>query len=156
MTELLELQGSETVLEIGTGSGYQTAILSTLAAKVFSLERIQTLAERAKRLLADTGCENVEIHIGDGSAGLPKMAPFDRILVTAAAPSAPRPLMDQLGDGGLMVLPVGGRSGQILERWMKQGAQFKAEKLAPVAFVPLIGAYAWDESATPDMGWRSG
>jgi protein-L-isoaspartate(D-aspartate) O-methyltransferase len=156
MTELLELHGEESVLEIGTGSGYQTAILSRLARRVYSLERITVLAERARQCLADMGCLNVEIHVGDGSAGLPAHAPYDRILVTAAAPRAPRPLQAQLAKAGRMVLPVGGRAGQVLERWIREGDSYKVEKLAPVAFVPLIGAFAWDESDPPDIGWRSG
>jgi len=156
MTELLELQGGESVLEVGTGSGYQTAILSRLARKVYSLERIAALAERARQRLVDMGCSNVEVHVGDGSAGLPAHAPYDRILVTAAAPSVPRPLQDQLANAGRLVLPVGGRSGQVLERWIREGDSYTIEKLAPVAFVPLIGAYAWDESDPPDMWWRSG
>jgi protein-L-isoaspartate(D-aspartate) O-methyltransferase len=156
MTELLELLGSESVFEVGTGSGYQTAILSRLARMVYSLERIGALAERARQRMQDMGCSNVEIHIGDGSAGLPAHAPYDRILVTAAAPTVPRPLQDQLADAGRLVLPVGGRSGQVLECWIREGDNYTIKKLAPVAFVPLIGAYAWDESDPPDKWWQSG
>jgi protein-L-isoaspartate(D-aspartate) O-methyltransferase len=155
MTELLELGGDERVLEIGTGSGYQTAILAHLAKEVYSLERIEALAVRARQTLDDVGITNVEIHVGDGSAGLPRFAPYNRILVTAAAPSVPQPLQDQLAHGGRLVLPVGGRSGQVLERWVREGDGFRAERLAPVAFVPLIGTFAWDESEPPDVWWRS-
>jgi protein-L-isoaspartate(D-aspartate) O-methyltransferase len=156
MTELLELSGDERVLEVGTGSGYQAAVLSKLAEKIYSLERIPELAEQARVRLSDLGSSNVEVHVGDGSEGLPDHAPFDGILVTAAAPRVPEALKEQLADGGVLVLPVGSRAGQILERWRREGDLYRAEKIAPVAFVPLIGSQGWDENESPDRWWRSG
>jgi protein-L-isoaspartate(D-aspartate) O-methyltransferase len=156
MTELLELEGDEKVLEVGTGSGYQAAVLSRLAAQVYTLERIPELAEQARLRLSDLACTNVEVHVGDGSEGLLDHAPYDGILVTAAAPRVPEALKAQLADGGLLVLPVGGRAGQILERWRREGDSFHVERIAPVAFVPLIGSQGWDENESPDRWWRSG
>jgi protein-L-isoaspartate(D-aspartate) O-methyltransferase len=156
MTDLLELSGGECVLEVGTGSGYQAAVLSRLAKRVYSLERIPELASQAEVRLAELGCTNVEIHVGDGSVGLPEYAPYDGILVTAAAPRVPEALKEQLTqDGGVLVVPVGGRAGQILERWRCEGETFQIEKVAPVAFVPLIGSQGWDEDESPDRQWRS-
>ena len=146
MTELLELRGPERVLEIGTGSGYQAAILGALAQEVHSVERHPSLARYAARLLEDLGYTNIFIHIGDGSAGWPPGAPYDAIVVTAAAPEVPQPLLDQLAEGGRLVLPVGGQRGQTLERWRREGRRFKRERLAPVAFVPLLGEYGWKTS----------
>jgi protein-L-isoaspartate(D-aspartate) O-methyltransferase len=156
MTELLDLSGSERVLEVGTGSGYQAAVLSKLAAQVYSLDRIAELAEQARIRLEDMGCTNVEVQVGDGSQGLPEHAPYDGILVTAAAPQVPEALKQQLADGGSLVLPVGSRAGQILERWTREGDSFRAEKIAPVAFVPLIGEQGWSENESPGSWWRSG
>ncbi len=143
MTQLLELTGSENVLEVGTGSGYQTAILARLATQVHSLERYAVLAETARERLARLGVTNVEILIGDGSQGLPDQAPFDAITVTAAAPEAPQPLLAQLADGGRLVIPVGPPREQILERWLRRGGTWHIEHLTPVAFVPLIGKHGW-------------
>ncbi len=143
MTELLSLKGDETVLEIGTGSGYQAAILAHLAKKVYSIERIPELAERAQSLLHSLQLENIEVVVGDGSCGLPEHAPYQAIIVTASAPEVPKPLEDQLSDGGRLVVPVGSRVGQVLELWRREGQKLVCEKLAPVAFVPLIGEHAW-------------
>lgn len=143
MTELLYLKGDETVLEIGTGSGYQAAILAHLAKKVYSIERIPELAERAQSLLHSLQLENIEVVVGDGSCGLPEHAPYQAIIVTASAPEVPKPLEDQLSDGGRLVVPVGSRVGQVLELWRREGQKLVCEKLAPVAFVPLIGEHAW-------------
>jgi len=156
MSELLELDGSERVLEVGTGSGYQAAVLARLAGQVYTLERIPELAEKARLRLDDLGCANVNVRIGDGSQGLPEHAPYDGILVTAAAPRVPESLKAQLADGGRLVLPVGGRAGQILERWRRDGRAFQVERIAPVAFVPLIGTNGWDEEGSADRWWRSG
>jgi len=145
MTELLCLKGDETVLEIGTGSGYQAAILAHLTKKVYSIERIPELAERAQVLLHSLQMENIEVVVGDGSCGLPDHAPYQAIIVTAAPPGVPKPLEDQLGDGGRLVAPVGGRAGQVLELWKREGQKLVCEKLAPVTFVPLIGKHAWSE-----------
>lgn len=144
MTQLLALTGEEKALEIGTGSGYQAAILGRLARQVHTIERIPDLARLAARVLSDLGFENVHVHTGDGSLGLPELAPFDRILVTAGAPAAPRCLLEQLIDGGRMVIPVGGRGEQRLEVWERTGAGFGSEIILPVAFVPLIGEQGWE------------
>ena len=146
MTQLLELAGTETVLEVGTGSGYQTAILARLAARVYSLERHRSLAEPAAERLNRLGFTNVEVLMGDGSQGLPDQAPFDAILVTAAAPEAPAPLLSQLAVGGRLVIPVGLPRDQILERWQRRGGTWHIEHLAPVAFVPLVGKFGFPEN----------
>jgi protein-L-isoaspartate(D-aspartate) O-methyltransferase len=145
MTDLLKLQGDEIVLEVGTGSGYQAAVLAHLAAEVHTIERHMPLAEEAGQLLAELGFTNIHIHIGDGSLGLKEYAPFDGILVTAAAPRVPQSLLHQLGEGGRLVLPVGGKYSQILEVWQREGKKFHQETVTAVAFVPLMGAEGWDE-----------
>ena len=151
MTDLLQLKGSEIVLEIGTGSGYQSAVLSRLVDCVHTIERHSELARRAESLLADLQISNVKVHIGDGSQGLrmgtsvPDLAPFAGILVTAAAPHIPQALLNQLKDGGRLVIPVGQRYGQLLECWQRQGETFKKEVISPVAFVPLIGVEGFKE-----------
>jgi len=148
MTQMLRLKGSERVLEIGTGSGYQAAVLAYLAKEVHTVERLDYLAERAARVLDNIGFQNVFIHQGDGTLGWPPEAPYDRILVTAAAPIAPQTLLDQLEDGGRMIIPVGSRGGQHLEAWERQGPDFVHESVLPVAFVPLIGRHGWEEDWT--------
>lgn len=141
MTQLLELDGMETVLEVGTGSGYQTAVLARLARRVFSLEVVPELARQAAERLAELGVSNVEIHVGDGSQGLPDQSPFDAILVTAAAPTLPPPLAAQLAPGGRLVIPIGGHDSQFLELWKRCGEAWHIERLSPVMFVPLVGRY---------------
>ena len=153
MTELLGLQGDETVLEVGTGSGYQAAILGRLAKHVYSLERIPELAEHARGILKVLKLDNVEVLVADGSQGLPEYAPFGGIMVTAAAPRVPVPLKEQLADGGRLVLPVGEQAGQILECWERQGDDFSRERVAPVAFVPLVGEHGWDSDDRPFSWW---
>ncbi len=143
MTDLLELAGEERVLEIGTGSGYQAAVLGKLAAEVHTMEAIPQLAEEAAGRLAGLGCTNVCVHIGDGSLGWPQSAPYHGILVAAAAPEAPQPLLDQLLDGGRLVIPVGSRGYQKLEVWRRTGAKFERRVDIPVAFVPLRGEHGW-------------
>lgn len=145
MTQLLKLQEEDTCLEVGTGSGYQAAILAHLAKQVHTVERHKELAERAANLLAKLGIDNVSVHVGDGSRGLHAFAPYDGIVVTAAAPMVPPPLLDQLRDGGRLVLPVGQRGNQILERWQRKGQEFTYDEIAPVAFVPLMGEFGWQE-----------
>jgi protein-L-isoaspartate(D-aspartate) O-methyltransferase len=145
MTQLLQLRGTETILEIGTGSGYQAAILALLARQVHTIERHAVLANQAQRLFSDLGIENIQVHVGDGSLGLPDQAPFDGILVTAAAPQIPQPLFEQLKDPGRLVIPVGGRYSQSLECWKRQGHEYVKESITPVAFVPLIGQHGWSE-----------
>lgn len=145
MTQLLRLEGEEKVLEVGTGSGYQAAILGELAREVHTIERHAELAERARSLLQELGYANVQVHIGDGSLGLAEYAPYQAILVTAAAPKAPPALLEQLADGGRLVIPVGGQWGQMLERWTRRGARYEQEEFVPVAFVPLRGEAGWKE-----------
>jgi protein-L-isoaspartate(D-aspartate) O-methyltransferase len=146
MTQHLNLKGDERVLEIGTGSGYQAAILGLLAEEVHTIERHQSLAKSAAHLLAVLGYENINVHLGDGTVGLPEYAPYDAIMVTAAAPDVPPPLLDQLGEGGRLIMPVGDRLGQVLHLYQKRKEQIKREDLAPVAFVPLIGDHGWDST----------
>jgi len=143
MTDLLKLRGDEKVLEVGTGSGYQAAVLSLLAAEVHTIERHVPLAEKAAQILKDIHYDNIHIHTGDGSVGLPEHAPYQAIMVTAAAPKVPQPLLDQLDDGGRLVLPVGSRYSQILECWQRHGDQFKQNTVTAVAFVPLLGEEGW-------------
>lgn len=147
MTQALQLpqDGQGIVLEIGTGSGYQAAILSQMAAKVYSIERIQALAQRAQYILHRLGIHNIEIKVGDGGYGWPEHGPYDGIIATAAAPELPAPLKVQLKDGARLVVPVGPRFQQELLRLRRQGDDFIEEKLAPVAFVPLIGEHGWEE-----------
>lgn len=145
MTQLLVLDGQEKVLEIGTGSGYQAAVLAFLAQEVHTIERQARLAELAESTLHELDIQNVHVHTGDGSQGLPSQAPFQAILVTAAAPEVPRVLLEQLDENGRLVVPVGGRFGQYLERWRRRGSEFSQEVLVPVAFVPLLGRYGWKE-----------
>jgi protein-L-isoaspartate(D-aspartate) O-methyltransferase len=144
MTESLGLTGAERVLEIGTGSGYQTAILAELAAAVVSIERHAALAAGAATLLQELGYRNVTIHVGDGTTGWPEAAPYDRILVTAAGPRVPPPLVAQLRpDGGRMIIPVGDPHDQHLVAVDRQGDQTQERRLGPVRFVPLIGRAGW-------------
>ncbi len=145
MTQMLLLTPESRVLEIGTGSGYQTAILSRLAAEVYTVERIQALAQRAKALLDRLGYNNVQYRVGDGSLGWPEAAPFDAIILTAAAPHVPLPLLDQLADNGNLVAPVGPTGYQTLIRLHKEGDETTREVLTSVAFVPLFGKHGWGE-----------
>lgn len=145
MTQLLRLEGSENVLEIGTGSGYQAAVLAHLARQVHTIEQHASLAENAANTLQALGLNNVQVHVGDGSLGVPEHAPYQAILVTAAAPTVPHTLLSQLDENGYLVLPVGGRLGQYLERWERRGAEYHNEALVPVAFVPLRGKFGWTE-----------
>ena len=145
MTEALQLTGKEKVLEIGAGSGYQTAILAELAEKVYSIERIRPLAIRARQLIHELGCFNVEIKIFDGTYGWLEESLFEAILVTAGAPDIPLPLLDQLAMGGRLVIPVGDTFVQDLIRVTKTEEGIKKEDLGGCRFVKLIGKYGWDE-----------
>ena len=145
MTELLELKGEEKVLEIGTGSGYQAAILGQLAAQVITVERIPQLAQEASELLVQLGYDNVHVKVGDGTLGWPDDAPYDAVIVTAASPQIPEPLKGQLTDGGRLVAPVGPRWTQELVRVRRRGDRYHSETLLGVAFVPLIGEHGWQE-----------
>lgn len=139
MTEALNLTGSEKVLEIGTGSGYQTALLSALAARIVSIERHAELSAQAAQRLAELGCSNVRLEIGDGTRGWPEEAPYDRILVTAAADVCPPALLDQLAEGGVLLMPLGGPGDQELVRWEKRGGKLERQSLGGCRFVPLVG-----------------
>jgi protein-L-isoaspartate(D-aspartate) O-methyltransferase len=145
MTELLHPTSTDIILEIGAGSGYQTAILSMLVKKVITIERIETVAEQARKNLAAIHAKNVEIVLGDGTLGYPPSAPFNGILVTAATPAIPEPLKAQLTEGGRLVAPVGSRSIQDLIVIERHGDQFREEQLGGVRFVPLIGKYGWEK-----------
>ncbi|MEE8449599.1 MAG: protein-L-isoaspartate(D-aspartate) O-methyltransferase [Thermodesulfobacteriota bacterium] len=145
MTEALELKGNETVLEVGTGSGYQAAILAELAARVFSLERVDELVERASRIFNQLGYSNICIRIGDGTRGLEEEAPFDAILVTAGAPSVPPAYLEQLAVGGRLVIPVGSRKLQSLKKIVKSPEGNLEQDLGGCRFVPLLGEFAWKE-----------
>jgi protein-L-isoaspartate(D-aspartate) O-methyltransferase len=147
MTEALRLEGREKVLEVGTGSGYQTAILAFLTPRVVTVERIPELAERARDLLASLGLAGVVVKVGDGSLGYAEAAPYDRILVTAGAPSIPATLRAQLADGGILVAPVGGRLEQTLIRMTRSGDRFTEESLCRCVFVPLMGKEGFGEPA---------
>ena len=153
MTQALALRGSERVLEVGTGSGYQAAVLSRLAGWIVSVERIPELADRARSALAALGCRNVEVHVSNGSLGWPRGAPYDAIVVAAAAPAVPPPLAEQLGEGGRLVLPVGSRVSQDLVLVRRRGTRTETRSLGPVRFVPLLGEAGWpageDEEPPP-------
>jgi protein-L-isoaspartate(D-aspartate) O-methyltransferase len=144
MTALLELTGREKVLEIGTGSGYQTAVLATVARRVCSIERLPRLAERARALLEALGHDNVWILVGNGALGWPDQAPFDRIIVTAGGPAIPPPLMQQLAEGGRMVLPVGTPENQTLTVVDNVGGEIRQRTHGECKFVKLVGKYAWE------------
>jgi protein-L-isoaspartate(D-aspartate) O-methyltransferase len=145
MTNALQLIGNEKVLEIGTGSGYQTAILAYLVKEVHSVELIPQLSSLAKRNLRILEMNNIFLHIGDGCLGWPDGAPYDRILITAAAPDIPEKIIEQLKINGRVVSPVGGRWRQTLEVWIKQKNRIKKEQILPVVFVPLRGAHGWQD-----------
>jgi protein-L-isoaspartate(D-aspartate) O-methyltransferase len=144
MTEAMELKGKERVLEIGAGSGYQTAVLAELVQEVFSVERIRSLALRARKLLYELGYFNVEIKIFDGTYGWAEKGLFDAIMVTAGSPEIPRPLYDQLSMGGRLIIPVGDATTQDLFRIRKTEEGMKKEDLGGCRFVKLIGAYGWE------------
>ncbi len=143
MVESLMLSPKDRVLEIGTGSGYQTAILAKIAREVFSVERIEELAKKADGLLRQLGFSNVRIRVDDGTQGWIEQCPFDAIVVAAASPDIPRPLIDQLKDGGRLVIPVGGRSSQELVQAVKEGHEVVRRNLGSCRFVKLIGEFGW-------------
>jgi len=147
MTAALDLQSSDRVLEIGTGCGYQAAVLSLLAKEVFTIERRPELASAATATLARLGYLNAHVHCGDGTLGLPDFAPFDAILVAAAAPSVPKPLLAQLAEGGRMILPVGDTEHQELQLIEKHGDTFPITMLEGCRFVPLVGYHGWQEQS---------
>ncbi|MFH1624535.1 MAG: protein-L-isoaspartate(D-aspartate) O-methyltransferase [Pseudomonadota bacterium] len=143
MTECLQLEGKERVLEIGTGSGYQTAILAELAAEVYTIEIHRSLSEKAQWLLAGLGYDSIRFGIGDGSKGWEEEAPFDGIIVTAGSPDVPVTLKEQLTDGGRLVIPVGSRFVQTLYRMTRVGKSFRKEDFTGCVFVPLVGECGW-------------
>ena len=144
MTSLLGLTGQEKVLEVGTGSGYQTAVLGALARRGCSIERLPRLAERARATLETLGVANVWIRVGNGALGWPDEAPFDRILVAAGGPSVPPPLVEQLVEGGRLVLPVGSAEDQVLTVVERAGGETRTRQCGECKFVKLVGKYAWE------------
>jgi protein-L-isoaspartate(D-aspartate) O-methyltransferase len=145
MTEFLGLKGTERVLEVGTGSGYQAAVLAELCQKVYTVERIKTIADKARATLDRLGYKSVAIKIYDGTYGWKEMAPYDAIIVTAGSPDVPGPLVEQLKEGGRMVIPVGDRYGQQLIKVVKTSEGITTERSVPCVFVPLIGNHGWKE-----------
>jgi protein-L-isoaspartate(D-aspartate) O-methyltransferase len=143
MTQLLRLTGKERVLEVGTGSGYQAAVLSCLAREVYSIERVDSLAREARERLSGLGYGNVQITVGDGTCGWPEHAPYAGILVTAGAPALPEPLIEQLAEGGRLVVPVGGSFSQELTVVMKADGELRIWNEGGCVFVPLIGEHGW-------------
>ena len=144
MTQCLELTGAEKVLEVGTGSGYQAAILAEIGVQVHTIERVRELSERAERLLGELGYENVRFRVGDGTLGWPQESPFDRIIVTAGAPAVPEPLTEQLAPGGILVIPVGEEYVQSLLQIRKDDAgTLRRRHICDCVFVKLIGEEGW-------------
>lgn len=145
MTQYLDLKPGDRALEIGTGSGYQTSILAELAKEVYSVERFAVLAESAQMILNDLGYTNIKIKVGDGTEGWEELAPYDAIVVTAGAPAVPEPLVEQLAQGGRMVVPIGGGFSQTLTLVRKQDNKITQEEICGCVFVPLIGRYGWNK-----------
>ncbi|MDQ3243215.1 MAG: protein-L-isoaspartate(D-aspartate) O-methyltransferase [Gemmatimonadota bacterium] len=142
--ELLKLEGTERVLEIGTGSGYQTALLARLASQVFSIERLAPLLDKAREVLQQMGTSNISFMLGDGTLGWRQFAPFDAILVGAAAPEIPEAYVEQLADNGRLLIPLGDRDEQILHLFTRRGDELEKQDIAPVRFVPLLGKHSWE------------
>jgi protein-L-isoaspartate(D-aspartate) O-methyltransferase len=148
MTELLEVKESDRVLEVGTGSGYQAAVLCELAKEVFTIEQHSSLADRARERLHSLGYRNFRIRVGDGTLGWPEEAPFDCIIVTAGAPSVPQPLLEQMADGGRLVIPVGSSGMQMLNLIRRNGKDYLASDEGTCVFVPLVGKLGWKRRGT--------
>jgi protein-L-isoaspartate(D-aspartate) O-methyltransferase len=149
MTQALDLKGGDRVLEVGTGSGYQAAVLAEMGARVWTIERVPSLARRAERILWELGYRNVTTRAGDGTLGWPEEAPFTGIIVTAGSPAIPERLANQLEPGGRMVIPIGDRDYQDLVRVTKTGEGLSTETLLPCVFVPLIGEFGWHGDSNP-------
>lgn len=145
MTECLGLSGEETILEIGAGSGYQAAILAELASRVYTVERVVSLAEGARTCLKNLNYKNIQIEIGDGTRGWPEFAPYEGIVVTAAAPDIPKPLIEQLRIKGKLVIPIGGSFNQMLTVITKHKDGIETKQICGCVFVPLLGKYGWKE-----------
>ena len=143
--QVLELTGRERVLEVGTGSAYQTVLLSHLVAQVFSIERVSELLERARQIISGLDVRNVSLMLGDGTLGWREYAPYDAILVSAAAPQVPQPLLDQLADGGRLLAPLGSRAEQMLVMLTKRNGRVEQRDIGPVRFVPLVGTHGWSD-----------
>lgn len=141
--ELLHLSGNDRVLEVGTGTGYQTMLLSHLAAQVFSIERVPALYEQAREILRQLDVRNVSMLLGDGSIGWREYAPYNAILVSAGAPHVPTPLLDQLAEGGTLLIPLGGKDEQVLVSFERRDGTVVRRDIAPVRFVPLLGTHGW-------------
>jgi protein-L-isoaspartate(D-aspartate) O-methyltransferase len=148
MTELLEVRENDKVLEVGTGSGYQAAVLCELAKEVLSVEQHSSLADRARERLRSLGYRNFRIRVGDGTLGWPEEAPFDCIIVTAGAPSVPQPLLEQMSDGGRLVIPVGSSGMQMLNLIRRKGKDYLASDKGTCVFVPLVGKLGWKRKGT--------
>jgi protein-L-isoaspartate(D-aspartate) O-methyltransferase len=142
--ELLRLTGHEKVLEVGTGSGYQTALLAHLAAQVFSIERVPALLEKARDILRQIGVRNVSLLMGDGTIGWREYGPYDAILVSAGSPDVPAPLVEQLAEGGRLLIPMGPKEEQVLTLLTRRNGQIDRRDIAPVRFVPLLGTHGWN------------
>jgi protein-L-isoaspartate(D-aspartate) O-methyltransferase len=147
MTEALDLRGAENLLEVGTGSGYQAAVLGLLARTVVTLERLPVLARHALQVLGSLGYRNVQVEVADGTTGWPPGAPYDAIVVTAGAPSVPTPLVEQLAEGGRLVIPIGSMYQQSLVLVRKRHGRVSRSYLGPVRFVPLVGQHGWLEQS---------
>jgi len=145
MTQFLDLKGDERVLEIGTGSGYQAAVLAELAHRVFTVERLPALLKKAEAVLKELAYENIRFQCGDGTQGWVEQAPFDGIIVTAGAPEVPQTLKEQLSEEGRLVIPVGPRYSQSLLKVTKKGSHFHEEDITGCVFVPLLGKFGWKE-----------
>jgi len=145
MTEALELKGDENTLEIGAGSGYQTAILAELSSRVYTIERIESLLVNARKILAQLGYDNILFKVFDGTMGWKEYAPFDTIMVTAGAPGLPEPLVDQLADNGRMIIPIGDRYSQELIKIVRRGKSLEQKNLGGCRFVNLIGIHGWQD-----------
>ena len=148
MTELLALHGTEKVLEIGTGSGYQAAVLAELVKEVYTVERITVLAKRAEGRYRELGYDNIHVKVADGTLGWPEASPFDRIIITAGTPKVPEPLLQQLADQGMLIAPVGDRFSQQIIKVRKIGEKVVEEYHTPCVFVPLIGEYGWKKEGS--------